>query len=246
MAVVDHLWVDHGIGDPMLDDDPGPEHVTAGHRDVVFAAPKSVSVYYAALRGAKRYDEVEVLLDAHEEAVLTALRYLNRKAAEAAVPTGPSLEDMLAAEPNALPERRRELEIQSMTMPTLSTPSRGLRITQLMHIQSAPPNGRDFGDPHVHTHALIDPRVTSQRDGQRYPLDKSLFNSEVTMAQGLYEVDLTERMMRDLPVRFMQSHDTGRREMTGISPESMAAFPYQQCHPFPGRQYQPESIRLAA
>jgi hypothetical protein len=74
MAFLNQYWVDPTVDGPDLLGTPNFDHWPTGTLDVVVAAPKSVSVYYAALLAADRDDDAERVLDAHELAVSEVLR----------------------------------------------------------------------------------------------------------------------------------------------------------------------------
>lgn len=117
MAVINVPYYDPSAGGPTPPGEPRIGGFPLGTFDLTFAVHKSVSVYYAALRSAKRYADADAVVDAHQLGVHWALSYLNREAAwarngGAAEAPEKRLAAALAAEPNAAPERRAQLEWQ--------------------------------------------------------------------------------------------------------------------------------------
>lgn len=204
MSHLDEPYGDPSAGGPILAGEPVLGDWVPGTIDLVFAAPKSVSVYYAALRSSKRYDDVERLLGAQEGAVGAALRYLNKHGAYAKVGGGWG------------------------EAPTYAE-SAGLRAIQLLHNaahdEAEPP-------PHVHTHVFIEPYVTIE-SGSTEELDLRGFQREVDSVIANYDLVLRETLMRELPVRFEEREGYERREMMGVPDKALATFRGTRCLPFP-------------
>src|SRR4051812_3077001 len=117
MALIDVPFYDLDAGGPTPAGEPRIGGFPMGTVDLTFAVHKSVSVYYAALRSAKRYADADAVVDAHQQGVHWALSYLNREAAWVRNGAGAEapekrLAAALATEPNAEPERRAQLEWQ--------------------------------------------------------------------------------------------------------------------------------------
>jgi hypothetical protein len=204
MAFLNQYWVDPTVDGPDLLGTPNFDHWPTGTLDVVVAAPKSVSVYYAALLAEYRDDDAGAVLDAHELAVSEVLRHLNAEAAWAVVQE----DEFTAAE-----------YVQSS----------GLRAVQLLHNLA-----HDYPErpPHVHTHVLIERRVSTRETGEDQPLDLATLRRALPAAAALYSRALSSELMRRLPVRFAARPSSRVREIVDVPDEHIYAFAGTTCRPF--------------
>lgn len=216
-----------------------PAGLPASTTDVLIAAPKTVSIVYAALSVEERYDEVERVVAAHDAGVESAIRELNQHAAVALVyrrerrqTLETRLAEMLEREPDAIPERREELERHAHA--ELRDPavvkhidSTGLRIRQLFHVA----HNDDRGDPHLHTHLFLDAEVTAADDGRDYPRDHSILVGSLAPVMRAYDTAMATSLSELVNGCFLVSDATGRREVDGISDEVVGGFPGTVCTP---------------
>lgn len=240
MARVDDPYHDpHAGGHPI----PGPPRVDTfppGTVDLTFAVHKSVSVYFAALRAAKRYADAEKVIDTHQHGVRAALSYLNRKGAWARntgdrQSTDQQLAAALAAEPHAEPERREQLRWQFRSQRYAPgaryDASTGLFTLQITHVASEHSSRcKDGGEhPHIHTHVFVLPSVISTDNGQLHPLDTPTLERETWTAAALHNRTANEALMQTLPVRFEQRQGHQDRVMVGVPDDWIAVYPHARC-----------------
>lgn len=216
-----------------------PEELPGSTTDIVVAAPKTVSVLYAALSVEKRQDDLGRVVAAHHRGVEAAAKALNERESFALVyrherryTPQMRLAEMLEAEPFAEPERREELADQARA--ELRDPavveriaSTGLRINELFH--SA--HRQDRGDPHLHTHLFIDAQVTAADDGRDYPWDTATLPRSLVAVMQAYDVAMAYSLYDLVRGRFRVDDETGRRELEAINAEAVAGFPGTGCVP---------------
>lgn len=216
-----------------------PAGLPASTTDLLIAAPKTVSIIYAVMSVEERYDEADRVVAAHHAGVASALDELNRRAAVALVyrrerrqTLETRLAEMLEREPDAIPERREELERYAraeLRDPTVveHIDSTGLRVNQLFHVA----HNDDRGDPHLHTHVFLDAEVTAVDDGRDYPRDHSILLGSLASVMRAYDTGMATSLYDLVHGRFVVSHATGRREVEGISDEVVGGFPGMLCTP---------------
>lgn len=171
--------------------------ITAGQRkavgyfDLTFSPAKSVSVYYAALRAAGRFEDAEKVWAAHREGVTAAVAYMEREAGysrrgyHGRTKDGRSVGEYVAA---------REWV--------------GARFDHTTNRE---------GEPQLHSHVEVLNRVRCEADGAWRTLDGKALYQEKRAADSIYELTLEEAMMRDLPARFAVREDGKAREIVGIT-----------------------------
>lgn len=238
MALIDVPFYDSDAGGPTPPGEPRVGGFPMGTIDLTFGVHKSVSVYYAALRSAKRYADSDAVVDAHQQGVHWALSYLNREAAwvrnsGTAVPQK-QLAAALAAEPNADPERLAQLEWQVHTGQHQGSESydatTGLFAVLLTHIASEQTTRRKDGGahPHIHTHVFVLP-YASTRNGQRHPLDFKTLERETHAAAATHNRNFLETLVQRFPVRFESRTGHRDRVLAGIPDQWIAVYPHARC-----------------
>jgi hypothetical protein len=204
MAFLNSYWIDPTVEGPELLGTPNFGQWPAGTLDLVVAAPKSVSVYYAVLRAEHRDADAEQVLDAHELAVGQLQTHLNADAAWAIVRA-----DQLAA-------------------PTYAQSS-GLRAVALLHDRA---HDVPQAPPHVHTHLFVEARVTTRQTGQDHQLDVPTLRRALPTAAALYSRALGTELTRRLPVRLASRPGSAVREIAAVPDEHIHAFAGTACRPF--------------
>lgn len=216
-----------------------PAGLPASTTDLLIAAPKTVSVLYAVLAVEGRHEEAERVVAAHHAGVESALGELNQLAAVVLVyrrerrqTLDSRLAEMLEREPDAIPERREELERYARA--ELRDPavvehidSTGLRVNQLFHVA----HDDDRGDPHLHAHLFLDAEVTALDDGRDYPRDHSILVGSLASVMRAYDATMATSLYDLVNGRFVVSQVTGRREVDGISDEVVGGFSGTVCAP---------------
>lgn len=216
-----------------------PDGLPASTIDLLVAAPKTVSVLYAALTVEGRTEQADQVVAAHHAGVDAAISMLNARASSALVYRGgrrqtsrSRLAKMLEREPDAPPERRDDLA--ALTRDELRDPmvverveSTGLRINQLFH--DSHNGGR--GDPHLHTHLFVDADVTALDEGHDYPRDQSTLLSAVVPVVHRYDAGASQALAAQLGTEFRLNERTGRQEIAGITDDLVASFTGTKCVP---------------
>lgn len=214
-----------------------PSGLPGSTTDVLVAAPKTVSVLYAALAVEKRLEEAEQVVAAHHAGVDAVIDELNGRASRALVyredrrlTPSTRLAQMLEAEPDAIPERREDLARQVRA--ELRDPaavehvdSTGLRINELFHRA----HNNDHGDPHLHTHVFVDAEVIGQADGREYPRDPQALWDVLRPVMQAYDYRLAATLIDSLGVRMVPNERTGVRDVEAVSERMVQAFPGRQC-----------------
>jgi hypothetical protein len=203
MAFLNTYWVDPTVGGPELLGRPDFGHWPPGTLDLVVAAPKSVSVYYAALRAEHRDADAVEVLDAHELAVGEVLIHLN--AAAWAI-----------------------VRADQFSAPTYAESS-GLRAVALLHDRA---NDVPKAPPHVHTHLFVEAHVATRDTGADHPLDVPTLRRALPTAAALYSRALGAELTRRLPVRLATRPSSSVREVAAVPDEHIHAFAGTMCQPF--------------
>lgn len=162
---------------------PGIDPLPARTIDIVLEEPKSVSVYYAALRVKQRADDAEQALTAHETGVDQAVAYLHREAGYVKLgyhlPSGP--------DGRTVGEYAR---------------ADGLRIVQLEHVIAADAAGADrdqwTGPPHIHTHVLVLPTAPQEGAGDG-EVDREGLRQAAIGARGVYRAAADQAFQQRFP-----------------------------------------------
>lgn len=216
-----------------------PGGLPASTTDLLVAAPKTVSVLYAVLAVDERFEEADCILAAHHAGVDALISGLNDRACLALVyredpwlTPAARLAQMLEAEPDAIPERREDLARQvraELRDPAVveHVESTGLRVNQLFHRA----HDNDRGDPHLHTHVLVDAEVIGQADGREYPRDpQALWNVLGSVMQS-YDYRVATALTRSLGIQMVLDERSGRREAGNVKDQALASWPGATCVP---------------
>ncbi len=171
----------------------GSQQNAVGYYDLTFSPPKSVSVYYAGLLEAGRYEDAEKVWQAHREGVTAAFEHLQREAGytragyHGRTKDGRSVGDYV--------EARRWVA------------ARFDHTTNREH------------EPHLHSHVALLNRALTERDGKWRAVDGKALYAEKRGADAVYELAMEQAAVRDLPIRFLPREDGKAREIVGITVE---------------------------
>ncbi|WP_125649601.1 MobF family relaxase [Nonomuraea sp. WAC 01424] len=169
--------------------------------DLTFTPSKSSSIFYAALLGAGREDEAELMRRCHKEAVEEALRYLQDEAGYARAGTHKKAKD-------DRPSIGRWVDAHEWI------------VGMWDHLTNRE------AEPHLHTHAVLLNRVLAMDgDEQRWlAVDgQSLFRAKKAAA-AIYERGFEQRVQQHWAVAYAMRPDGKAREIVGISPKERAAL----------------------
>ena len=162
--------------------------------DVTFAAPKSVSVYYALLREAGQHELADAVLSAHDEAVHYAMAYL---------------------------EQHTWTRVGSHGRAAGASTGRMEQVDGVirLHFQHSTSRGRD---PHLHTHVGTVNRVQCA-DGRWRAVHGAAWKPHKAAVAARYEARLAELIEQRTPARLAVREDGMAREIIGLDPELLDA-----------------------
>lgn len=160
--------------------------------DLTYSAPKSVSVYYAALRAAGQTELADAVLSAHNESVEYATAYL---------------------EENTWVRAGRHTRSGEATTGRFERPVGLVRIN-FQHSTSR------ATDPHLHSHMGVVNRAPCA-DGKWRALHAAAWNQVKGAAAARYENKLAELVEERTPARFLVRDDGMAREIAGIDPAAL-------------------------
>ncbi|PXY16500.1 hypothetical protein BAY59_38415 (plasmid) [Prauserella coralliicola] len=160
--------------------------------DLTYSAPKTVSVYYAALRAAGQDGLADAVLAAHNEAAEYASAYL---------------------EANTWVRSGRHARSGEATTGRFERPQGVVRIA-FQHSTSR------ATDPHLHTHTAVVNRAPCA-DGKWRALHAAAWNQYKGAAAARYEQKLAALIEERTPARFLVRDDGMAREIAGIDPAAL-------------------------
>lgn len=169
---------------------------SVAYYDWVFAAPKSVSVYYAALIASGAEGEAEKVRAAHERAVEVAVSFADARV--------------------AVTRTGRHSGPRSAAGQGVFEQGRGTAWTLWAHST----NRED--EPHLHTHAALLNR-TATADGRVTALDGVSFRGIKLGVDAVYQQSLEQVLTADLGVAWRERADGFAREIAGIDESLMVA-----------------------
>ncbi|WP_075554368.1 MobF family relaxase [Pseudonocardia sp. Ae505_Ps2] len=169
---------------------------SVAYYDWVFAAPKSVSVYYAALIAAGATEAAEKVRGAHESAVESAVSFADARVAVT----------------------RTGRHSGPRSVAGMGVFEQGSGTTWSLWAHST--NRED--EPHLHTHAALLNR-TSTSGGKVGALDGASFRGLKQAVDAVYQQSLEQRLTAELGVGWRDRPDGFAREIAGIDQALMDA-----------------------
>lgn len=163
---------------------------SAGFFDATFSAPKSISVFHAALRAEGHHAEAEAVAAAHRAGVDAAMRYLE--------------------EHGTWVRRGKHRSVNGRNV------GRWERGTGLIAVEFDHSTSR-AADPHLHTHVAIVNKTRAVSDGKWLAVDNRQWNNIKGVVASIYESVMAAEIERATSARFEVRQDGLGREIAGFS-----------------------------
>lgn len=162
----------------------------AGFFDATFSAPKSISIYHAALRAEGRQTEAQAVAAAHRAGVEAAMRYLE--------------------EHGTWVRRGKHRSVNGQNI------GRWERGTGMITVEFDHSTSR-AEDPHLHTHVAIVNKTRAESDGKWLAIDNRQWNTIKGVAASIYESVMAAEIERATDARFEVRTDGLGREIAGFT-----------------------------